>query len=522
MFANLSSTDNIVILLYFAVVLGIGIFSAQTTENNSKHYFLAGKTLGWFAVGASLFTTNISSEHLVGLAGAGSARGLSVGTFEWMAVFILFIFGWIFAPIFIRANVYTMPEFLGKRFDDRSRIYLTTISIAAYIFTKIAVTLIAAGFLLSNLLGLSMFTSTVFIVLVTGFYTVIGGLNSVVRTQVFQLVILIFGATLLTFFSIDAVGGIPKLIEKLPHEYFNILKPSNDPDFPWTGILFGAPILGIWYWCTDQYIVQRILAARNITQARKGVAFTAFMKLFPIFLLIIPGLVAVVLYPDIKGDEAYAFLLSGDILPAGIKGFVIAGLFAAMMSSLSSAFNSSATLIVLDLFKPRRPNASENELVLVGRLTTTIIVLLAIGLIPLLKMLNQYIYIYLQNIQAFISPPIVVVFIAGMFWKRATSRAAIWTLMIGGLIGIIRILISFINPEIIASVPIINNLNGINYLHFAIILFVLSGFLIIVISLAERVVAIKDEKLVPSEMEIKGIKIDSSLTNQYNIELTKK
>jgi len=483
---NLTLADNLVLILYFIVVLAIGLLSAYGKDKSTKDYFLAGKQMGWIAIGASLFATNISSEHLVGLAGAGASRGISVGHFEWFAIFILFFLGWFVAPIFIKSNVYTVPEFFGKRFDIRSRIYLTSVSIAVYLLTKIGVTLIASGFLLNRVLGWDMFSSTVFIVLITGLYTVIGGLNSVMKTQIFQTIILIVGALLLTIFGIMEVGGISGLASKMPEKYFEVFKPISDPDFPWTGIILGAPILGIWYWCTDQYIVQRILAAKNISSAKKGTAFAAVLKFFPIFLFIIPGLIAVILYPEVKGDEAYGYLLNGNFLPNGIKGIVIAGLFAAVMSSLASAFNSSATLIAMDIFKPRKPKASENELVLIGRLSTTALVLFTIALVPLLRMINSQIYIYLQSLQAFISPPIASAFILGVFWTKANSQGAFWGLIIGGVIGFLRIIISWLNPVFVKSIFVLNFINEINYLHFAIFLFILSSSIIVSVSLATK------------------------------------
>lgn len=483
---NLSFADNLVLLLYFLVVLFIGIISAHGKDKSVKDYFLAGKQLGWFAIGASLFATNISSEHLIGLAGAGSVRGLSVGHFEWIAIFILFFLGWFIAPIFIKSNIFTVPEFFGKRFDRRSQTYLTWVSIFVYLFTKIGVTIIAAGFLLNRALGWDMFASTVFIVLITGLYTVIGGLNSVVKTQIFQTFVLIAGSVLLIIFGLIAVGGFSQLSAKVPNNFFEIFKPINDPDFPWTGIILGAPILGIWYWCTDQYIVQRVLAAKNIDSAKKGTAFAATLKIFPVILFILPGIISVILFPEVRGDEAYGFLLTGQILPNGIKGIVIAGLFAAVMSSLASAFNSSATLIAMDIFKPRKPHASENELVLIGRLTTTTFVLFTIALVPLLRMINSQIYIYLQAVQAFISPPIASAFILGVFWTKVNSHGAFWGLIIGGFLGFIRIIIMWLNPEIIKSVYLLNYINDINYLHFAIFLFIFSSVIIITVSLVTK------------------------------------
>ncbi|MBN1302526.1 MAG: sodium/solute symporter [Melioribacteraceae bacterium] len=482
MIDNLTAQDNIFILAYFVIVLFIGIIASVGKDKTINDYFLAGKNMGWVIVGTSLFATNISSEHIIGLAGASSVHGLSVGYFEWIAVFILIMLGWLFAPIFIKSDAVTMPQFLGRKYGDKVRSYLTAVSLAAYFFTKIGVTIIAGGYLLSKILGLDLFTSAVFIVLLTGLYTVIGGLSSVMKTQLFQTVILLTGSILLAYFGLDKIGGVATLVNKLPESYFNVIKSTTDPDFPWTGILFGAPILGIWYWCTDQYIVQRILAAKGISDARKGTFLAAFLKLVPVSLLIIPGLVVAVEFPNIKGDDAITYLISGDLLPVGIKGIVIAGIFAAFMSSLSSAFNSSATLIAIDIFQPRKPHAAESQVVLVGRLATILIVILAILFIPLLKIINSQIYIYLQKLQAFISPPIASAFLFGIFWKKSSSKGLLWALVIGGVIGFIRIITSVINPTLIEDLYVINYFNTIHYLHFAVILFFISSAVLVAVS----------------------------------------
>ncbi|MFC2084105.1 sodium:solute symporter [Bacteroidota bacterium] len=500
MIGNLTLSDNLIIFIYFAIVLFIGILGSRGKDQTAKDYFLAGRNMGWFIIGASLFATNISSEHLVGLAGAGSVHGLSVGHFEWLAVIILFFLGWVFAPVFLRSNVYTMPEYLGKRYNQNCRKYLAIISLAAYFFTKIAVTLLAGGYLLNKVLGLDMFSSVVMLVLLTGLYTVIGGLNSVMKTHVFQTIVLVLGSLCVTIFGLVEVGGFSGLTSSLPSDYFSVFKSVSDPEFPWTGILFGAPILGIWYWCTDQYIVQRILSAKGIEAARKGTLFAAFLKILPLFLFVLPGLIAAVLYPQVKGDEAFTLLISGELLPNGIKGFVIAGLFAALMSSLASAFNSSATLITIDFFKPRKPTATDNELVLVGRLSTTLVVLLAIVIIPLLKMVNNHIYLYLQNIQAYISPPIASVFIIGILWSKATGKGAFWALMTGGTIGIIKIALTFLDDSIINTVAVFQMLESINYLHFAIFLFLISTVILVVVSLV-------DKKTISEKFELENLMI---------------
>ena len=354
----------------------------------------------------SIFATNISSEHFIGLAGAGATRGLAVGQFELMAIFTLIFLGWVLAPIYFKSNAVTVPEFLEKRFDLRIRKFFAAFSIIIYIFTKILVSLFAAGLLFYKIFGLNIYATSIIIVLITGLYSVTGGANAVIRTQLFQGIVLIIGAIVLSAFGLNAVGGFSGLEQKLPSHFFNMFKPISDPDYPWTGIIFGAPIIAFWYWCTDQYIVQRIFSAKSVNDARRGTLVAAFLKVLPIFILVLPGLIAVALYPDISGDEAYSVLVAGDLLPIGLKGLVVAGLLAAIMSSLASAFNSTAVLFTNDFYKVKNPQANERKLVLVGRLATTAIVVVAILTVPFVKLISSQVYLFLQNVQAFVAPPI--------------------------------------------------------------------------------------------------------------------
>ena len=479
---ELSFLDNSIIIVYFILVLGIGLYYSQKKDQDTQDYFLAGRNLGWFAIGISIFATNISSEHFLGLAGSGAKRGIAVGQFEWMAVFILFLLGYFLAPIYIKSGVYTVPEFLEKRFDRRSRLYLTSVSILAYILTKISITLFAGGLILHEILDWDIYTSTLIMVLLTGIYTVAGGLKAVISTQIFQTVLLLVGAILVTLFGLHEVGGLQGLTSKLPADYFTMIKPASDPDFPWTGILFGAPIIGFWYWCTDQYIVQRIFAARSISDAQKGTFLTAVLKIFPVFIFVLPGLIAVALFPGAKGDQAFPFLLSSHLLPIGVKGLVIAGVFAAIMSSLASVFNSASTLFTMDYYRLYNPKATERKLVLVGRLATTIIVISAILWVPLMKLISSEIYVYLQSVQAYISPPIAAVFILGITSKKINSSGAIWGLAIGGTLGLLRLIFEMLVHNNAVNNLMISWFVNINYLHFAVFLFGISSLAMLIVS----------------------------------------
>ncbi len=508
MLTGFSFIDSLILFVYFIFIVSLGFYYSGKKDKSYSDYFLAGRKSGWITVGLSIFAANISSEHFIGLAGSGASRGLAVGQFELMAIFILVILGWLLAPIYIKSGVVTMPEFLEKRFDRRNRRFFTTLSITIYLFTKITVSLFAGGILFYKIFGIGIYTSAILIVLVTGLYTVIGGATAVIKTNVFQAAMLIIGAVILTIFGLKEVGGFTGLQAKLPADFFNMFKPISDPDYPWTGIVFGAPILAFWYWCADQYIVQNVLTSKSINDARRGSLLAALLKIIPIFILVLPGLIAAALFPEINGDEAYPILLASNILPMGLKGVVLAGLLAAVMSSLASVFNVTATLFTNDIYKPKHPDASERELVLIGRLATTVTVVTAIICVPLVKLISSQVYLFLQGIQAYISPPIVAVFIFGLVMKKATAKGAYYTLIIGELIGISRLVIELLINGGIISNSILSYYIGINYLHFAIILFVISSTVLIAVSLLEKE-QVKEIKLAYSFGDsLRDLKVD--------------
>jgi solute:Na+ symporter, SSS family len=477
----ISIIDGIIILAYIITALSLGLYT-KSSDKNLSDYFLAGKKLGWFAIGISLFATNISSEHFIGLAGGGASRGLAIAQFELIAIFFLVILGWFIAPIFRNSGIFTTPEFLEKRFDSANRKFFSGLSIFTYIITKVLVTLFAGGILFNKIFGWSIFTSSIFIILLTGVYTVVGGFSSVIRTQVFQGILLLVGALLLTVFGLSEVGGFGGLRERLPIEYFQMFKPMNDPDFPWTGILLGAPIIAFWYWCADHYMVQRILGARSIEDARKGTLLTSFLKILPLFLLVLPGLIAVALFPEIRGDEAYPVLISSNILPIGVKGIVIAGFLAAVMSSLSAAFNSIAALYTIDFYKSKHPDASDRTLVLVGRMTTIAIIFVVVLLVPFIKLMNSHIYIFLQSTQAFISAPISAVFLFGLTLKKINTKSVLAAFLLGEFLGISRFVIEFMVNSGMITTPFFVEFVRLNYLHFTIFLFVFTSLIMFCLS----------------------------------------
>jgi SSS family solute:Na+ symporter len=481
-YSSFSFADTLILIVYLIIVLSIGFYYSRKDKNTSE-YFLGGRNIGWIAVGISIFATNISSEHFVGLAGSGAARGLAVGQFELMAIFILIILGWIIAPIYMKSGVTTMPEFLEKRFDARSRKFFATFSIVLYLLTKVTVTIFAGGLLFYAVFGITIYTSAIIIVLLTGIYVVTGGSTAIFKTHLFQGAIMILGAVVLTIFGLYEVGGFTGLKAKLPADYFNMFKSASDPDYPWTGIIFGAPIIAFWYWCTDQYIVQRVISAKSINDARRGSLLAAFLKILPVFILVLPGLIAAAIFPDIKGDSAFPTLLASDILPMGIKGFVVAGLLAAIMSSLASVFNTSSVLFTNDFYKPRHPEASETKLVLIGRLSTMVFVVAAILCVPFVKIISSEMYLFMQSVQGFLSPPVAAVFIFGLLSKKVNAKGAIWTLILGELIGVSKLIAALLVDQNLISSPLLLYYAQINFLHFAIFLFLFSSITIIVISL---------------------------------------
>jgi SSS family solute:Na+ symporter len=477
----MSTLDLAIVLGYFAVVFGIGGYFFRRAKT-SRGYFLADRSVGWIAIGASLFATNISSEHFIGLAGSGASSGLAVGHFEWLAVFMCMTLAWVFVPFYLRSNVYTMPEFLERRYGPACRWYLTSVSVLAYIFTKISVSLYAGALVLREVVGWDFYTSAIVMVVTTGVYTIFGGLAAVIYTELLQAVVLLIGAIVLTLLGLEQAGGMAGLRAALPADFFHMIKPTSDPAFPWTGIFFGAPILGIWYWCTDQVIVQRVLGARSEDDARGGALFCGLLKILPVFVLVLPGLIARALYPEIRGDEAYPTLVVR-LLPQGMVGVMVAALMAALMSSLAATFNSASTLITFDVYKKLNPAASEARLVTVGRLFTVFMVALGILWVPFISYLSTEVYIYLQSVQAYISPPIAAVFLFGVFWPRANRHGAIAALASGAVLGAIRFVLELNRGSALAQAAVVKPLVDMNFLHFAVVLFVVSTAILVVVSL---------------------------------------
>lgn len=526
----LATIDWVFIALYFIIILGVAWWVILKSKGTSDDYFLAGRNLGWFVVGASIFASNIGSEHLVGLAGSGATDGVAMAHYE-LHAWCLLILGWILAPFYMRSSIYTMPEFLEKRFSASSRWVLSIISLFAYVLTKIAVGIFAGGIVFGvllpevNFMGMNSFwVGSILMIVLTGIYTVLGGMKAVAITEAIQTVILILGSVLVTLYGLDALGGWGELKRIAGSEMFNLWKPLVpegmtgtwspvrtettmawyfNSNYPWLGMLFCAPIIGLWYWCTDQYIVQRILGAKNLTEARRGTIAAAFFKLLPVFIFIIPGIITFALAASGKMPDLATTLLDADgkiinanaqqvfpllvakILPAGIRGIVVAGLLAALMSSLAGVFNASSTLFTMDLYSKFRPGVSEKQLVRVGRIATVVMVVIGLLWIPVIQG-SRGLYDYLQSVQGYLAPPIFVVFFFGIFNKRLNAKGALAALLVGFGLGLVRLAIDtpvMLSPgfayEENSVLWIINN---IFFQYYSLIIFLVSAVVMFAVS----------------------------------------
>ena len=528
--SSLHIIDWLIILGYFGLILGLAWWVIKQKNNNSEDYFLAGRNLSWFVVGASIFASNIGSEHLVGLAGSGTTDGVAMAHYE-LHAWCLLVLGWVMAPFYMRSKVFTMPEFLEKRFSPASRTVLSLISLIAYVLTKIAVGIFAGGIVFGvllpdlNFLGLDSFwIGSVLVIVLTGLYTILGGLRAVAYTEALQTIILIIGSLLVTYFGLEALGGWGEFRASLDSEMFNLWKPLvpsgiestwapvkeagkmawyfND-NYPWLGMLFAAPIIGLWYWTTDQYIVQRVLGAPNQMEARRGTIAAAFLKLLPVFIFIIPGMIAFAIAqqgispeiakeligPDgevirINAQKAFPLLVT-QILPVGIRGIVVAGLLAALMSSLAGVFNASATLFTMDFYQRIKPDVTQEKLVWIGRIATVVMVIIGLIWIPVIQG-GRGLYDYLQGVQAYLAPPIFVVFFFGVFFRRLNAKGSLYAMISGFALGIIRLAVDtpvkMIEGFAYEQGSLLWIINNIFFQYYGLIIFGVSAAVMFIVS----------------------------------------
>ncbi len=480
---GLQFLDWVVVGLYFAVLFGIAWWVLKQKQDTAADYFLAGRHVAWFVIGASIFASNIGSEHIVGLAGTAVKTGVVMGQYELHAWCILLL-GWVFVPFYMRSRVFTMPEFLEMRYSPSARWFLSIISLVAYVLTKVSVTVYAGAVVFQTLMGIEFWTGALITVVLTGIYTVLGGLRAVVYTESLQAVVLIIGSVTVTVMGLIKIGGWSNLVAVAGSEHLNLFLPLNHPDFPWLGMVLSAPIVGIWYWCTDQYIVQRTLAARNETQARRGTIFAAYLKLLPFWIFVIPGVIAYALIKTGQlqlgaADQAFPAMVR-TLLPIGLRGLVVGGLLAALMSSLAAVFNSCSTLFTMDIYKKIKPEAAEKKLVFVGRIATAVVVICGIAWIPLMKHISGELYHYLQSVQSYLAPPIAAVFLLGIFWKKINAKGAVTALVGGFAIGMLRLVAEMDKGHLTGFLHVFASLN---FLYFSFYLFLVSIATMIIISM---------------------------------------
>jgi SSS family solute:Na+ symporter len=544
--STLTSLDWLAIAIYFGLLLGVVSWAVRRSKDTATDYFLAGRNLGWWIIGASIFASNIGSEHIVGLAGSGATDGVALAHYE-LHAWCLLVLAWVFVPFYSRSLVFTMPEFLERRFSPPSRYVLSIVSLITFIVSKIAVGIFAGGVVFATLLPEIHFTvggatinsfwiGSVAVIVLTGLYTMVGGMRAVAYNDAVQVTVLISGSALLTFYGLHVLGGWSEVRRYCGSEMLNLWRPITpagvqstwapvletdtsgslvrqawyfNGNFPWPGMLICAPIIGLWYWCTDQYIVQRALAAPDEKTARRGSIFAAFLKLFPVYLFIIPGLICFALAksgkiaelgamvgPDGKPVPAVAQaafpLMVKYLLPAGLRGIVVAGLLSALMGSLAGVFNACSTLFTVDLYQKFRPEASQHELVRMGRIATAAMVLVALAWIPVIQGAHG-LYGYLQAVQGYLAPPIFVVFFFGVFWKRLNSQGCLWAMVVGFIIGIFRMLVDTPVTMKLAGFEqgyhpgsFLWVINNINFQYFSVLITVVSAVVMVAVSYATR------------------------------------
>ncbi|XP_041826380.1 sodium/glucose cotransporter 1-like isoform X2 [Melanotaenia boesemani] len=521
-----NAADISVIVIYFVVVLAVGVWAmVRTNRSTVGGFFLAGRSMVWWPIGASLFASNIGSGHFVGIAGTAAATGVAIGGFEWNALIVVVILGWLFVPIYIKAGIVTMPEYLKKRFGgQRIRIYLSVLSLILYVFTKISADMFSGAIFIQQALGLNIYVAVIALLAITALYTVTGGLAAVIYTDTLQTIIMVVGSFILMGFAFNEVGGYenfqksymqavptitsgidPSCYEPRP-DSFHIFRDPITGDLPWPGLVFGLTIQAAWYWCTDQVIVQRCLSAKNLSHVKGGCILCGYLKLLPMFLMVFPGMISRILYSDVVAcvdpDECQKYCgasvgctniaypkLVVDLMPNGLRGLMLSVMLASLMSSLTSIFNSASTLFTMDIYTKVRPSAKERELMIAGRVFILILIGVSIAWIPVVQSAQSgQLFDYIQSITSYLAPPVAAVFMLAIFCKRVNEPGAFYGLTTGLLIGLSRMIAEFVygtgscaNPS---NCPTI--ICGVHYLYFAIILFTISCIVIVGVSLITK------------------------------------
>ncbi len=507
----MTTLDWIVLGLFCLSLIGVIFWVLRKKDQDTSDYFLAGRDATWIAIGASIFASNIGSEHLVGLAGAGAESGMAMAHWE-MHGWLILMLGWLFVPFYARSGVFTMPEFLEKRYNTKSRSFLSIISLISYVLTKVAVTVYAGGVVFKDVFNIDYITigsvsidffwiSAIGLVVITGLYTTFGGMKAVLYTSVLQTPILLFGSIAILIIGLVKLGGWSEMMEicrATPVNEFgdnmtSLIRSPHDPEFPWTGVILGSAIIGFWYWCTDQFIVQRVLSGRDQKQARRGSIFGAYLKLTPVFIFLIPGMIAYALTKKIdpetqlpmlnlaSNDAAFSTLVK-ELLPKGFTGIVIGGILAALMSSLASLFNSSSMLFTVDFYQKYKPGKTEKHYVAVGRMATVVVVILGILWIPVMRSLGSVLYAYLQDVQSLLAPGIAAVFLLGVISKRTTPAAGYAGLVVGFFLGMLRLGMKVYYGTDVGEGFFYELIVAPNWLHYEIALFFIIISLMVIVS----------------------------------------
>ncbi|XP_068575432.1 sodium/myo-inositol cotransporter-like [Cebidichthys violaceus] len=532
--ATMEVVDIIVVVIYFILVLVIGFLAMRKANQGTvSGYFLAGRSMNWAAVGASLFVSNIGSEHFIGLAGSGAASGFSVAAWELNALLLLQLLGWIFIPVYIHCGVYTMPEYLSKRFGgNRLKVYFAALSLILYIFTKLSVDLYAGALFIQESLGWNLYLSIIILITMTALLTVTGGLVAVIYTDTVQAFLMIAGALCLTIISLVKVGGLEgvrtKYMQASPNitaillsspnltyseschlhlhpkpNALKLLRGPRDPDLPWPGFLLGQTPASIWYWCTDQVIVQRVLAAKNIAHAKGSTIMAGFLKILPMFIIVIPGMISRIFFADelacispehcleVCGSAtgcsnvAYPRLVMS-VMPTGLRGLMMAVIIAALMSDLDSIFNSASTIFTLDIYKMLRKQVSSRELVIVGRLFVVFMVIASIAWVPVvIEMQGGQMFYYIQEVTDYLTPPVAAIFLLAVLWHRCNETGAFWGGLVGFVLGAARLILALVYRKPPCDQPDERPsfIKDVHFMYVAAILFWASALVTVVVSL---------------------------------------
>lgn len=475
---ELATIDIVIIIVYFIGVIAHGVYVSRKGNDGSEDYFLAGRNLPWYLIGFSLFASNMSGSSFVGLMGGTYAEGIALYNYEWTAALVLIFFAFFILPYFLRAKIHTVPEFLEKRFDVRSRRAYSAFTVLAVIFIDASAAVYAGGLVITQVFPIPLWQAAAILAAVAGVYTVLGGLSAVVVTDTVQAILLIIGSLIIFVLGLNEVGGWQALVQATPDEKYALILPPSDDFLPWPGLL-GVVFVGFYFWSFNQFIVQRTLGAKNLSEGRKGALFAGLLKLPNIFIMVIPGLIALSLYPNLENPDLAFPALAFDLLPVGLRGVIMAALIAAIMSSLDSAFNAISSMVTMDFVKPLRPDTSQASLVRFGRIFTGVAMLIVAVYAPLIANFET-LFGYLQSALSFLVPALVAIFFLGLFWKRANADGAFWTIILTLIIGIPL----FILMEVTSIWSSSWGLPSIHFTYMGIVMFVLGGLLTAGISLA--------------------------------------